>query len=151
MASYEKCRIRYTVYTQTDSVSTITPEGFYIIGVPVIAEDLQNEVPEEFILHQNYPNPFNPSTKIKFTISAVETTRRVVFTTLKVYDILGNEIATLVNDELAAGEYEVVFNVGQTISPSRGVSARGGYASGVYFYQLRAGNFVQTKKMSLLR
>ncbi len=146
MASYEKCRIRYTVYTQTDSVSAITPEGFYIIGVPVIAEDLQNEVPEEFILRQNYPNPFNPSTKIKFTIPSAETTRRVVFTTLKVYDILGNEIATLVNDELAAGEYEVEFNA----TPSAPAN-RLEISSGVYFYQLRAENFSESRKMLYLK
>lgn len=65
------------------------------------------------------------------------------FVTLKVYDILGNEIATLVNKEKPAGEYEVEFNVDQVSRPE--------LASGIYFYQLRAGNFVQTKKIVLLR
>jgi hypothetical protein len=97
----------------------------------------------EFKLEQNYPNPFNPSTKIKFTIPSVETTRRVVFTTLKVYDILGNEIATLVNEEKPAGEYEIEFSVGRDSSPD--------IASGIYFYQLRAGTFIQTKKMILIK
>ena len=152
MASYEKCRFRYTVYTPTDSVSEITPEGFYIIGQPVIAEDLQNEVPEEFILHQNYPNPFNPSTKIKFTIPNTPLSfGEGQGVRLVVYDVLGNEIATLVNEKLPAGEYEVEFNVGQTISLSSGVSTRCGYASGVYFYQLHIGSLIYAKKMILLR
>jgi len=64
------------------------------------------------------------------------------FVSLKVYDILGNEIETLVNEEKPAGTYEVTWN---------GVSAKGGYASGVYFYQLKAGTFVQTRKMLLLK
>ena len=99
-------------------------------------------VPTSFSLRQNYPNPFNPSTKIKFTIPSVETTRRVVFTTLKIYDILGNEVATLVNEELPAGEYEVEFNpASSTENP----------ASGIYFYKLQAGSFVETKKMILMK
>ena len=99
--------------------------------------------PKEFVLYQNYPNPFNPATTIKFEIPNVETTRRVVFTTLKVYDVLGNEVATLVNEEKQPGVYEVEFSVGQDSSPDK--------ASGIYFYQLKAEGFVQTKKMILLR
>jgi hypothetical protein len=102
------------------------------------------ETPSEFTLLQNYPNPFNPSTKIKFTVPAVET-QRAVSVQLKVYDLLGNEVATLVNEEKPAGEYEVVFN---TYS---GVSAKGGYASGVYIYELKAGSFIEVKKMMLMR
>ncbi len=64
------------------------------------------------------------------------------------FDVLGNEVATLVNAELTAGEYEVEFLATGLTS---GISAKGGYASGVYFYQLKAENFVQTKKMILLR
>ena len=96
--------------------------------------------PNEFFLFQNYPNPFNPNTKIKFTIPNVETHRdaSLQMVTLKVYDVLGNEIATLVNEELSAGEYEVEFNA--TSLPS-----------GIYFYQLKAGSFIQTKKMILLK
>jgi photosystem II stability/assembly factor-like uncharacterized protein len=98
--------------------------------------------PKEFVLYQNYPNPFNPSTTIKFEIPDVETTRRVVFTTLKVYDILGNEVATLVNEEKQPGAYEVEFNLESSIRNP---------ASGVYFYQLKAGSFIQTKKMVLAK
>ncbi len=82
---------------------------------------------KNFIYTQNYPNPFNPSTKIKFTIPAViaSETKQSQLITLKVYDVLGNEIATLVNEEKPAGSYEVEFDA--TDLPS-----------GVYFYQLNA-------------
>jgi hypothetical protein len=99
-------------------------------------------LPTKFALLQNYPNPFNPSTNIGFQIAD----RR--FVSLKVFDILGNEVATLVNEELQAGVYEVEFNA-STLSGS--VSAKGGYASGVYFYKLQSGGFIETKKMLLLK
>ena len=70
------------------------------------------------------------------------------FVTLKVYDVLGNEVATLVNEQKPAGTYEVEFNVA---SLSSSISAKGGYASGVYFYQLKAGSFIETKKMVLMK
>ena len=95
-----------------------------------------------FLLGQNYPNPFNPSTKIKYFIPEMSEV------TLKIYDVLGNEIATLVNEEKPAGEYEIEFNISKL---SEGISAKGGYASGVYFYQLKVGAFLQTKKMVLLK
>ena len=97
---------------------------------------------KEFKLYQNFPNPFNPVTSIQYEVSSKQ------FATLKVYDILGNEVATLVNKELPAGEYEVEFS-------AKGGSASGGNAyslnSGIYFYQLKAGEFVQTKKMVYLK
>jgi hypothetical protein len=104
-----------------------------------------------FNLEQNYPNPFNPTTKIKFTIPSVETTRRVVFTSLKVYDVLGKEVATLVNEELSPGEYEVEFS--DHSDEGRNLP------SGVYFYQLNVGGpetssgqrMIQTKKMVLMK
>ncbi|MBK7378761.1 MAG: T9SS type A sorting domain-containing protein [Ignavibacteriales bacterium] len=99
--------------------------------------------PTEFSLEQNYPNPFNPTTKIKYTIPSVtlSLSKGDVYVTLKVYDLLGNEIATLVNKQQQPGTYEVEFNVGQAISLS----------SGVYYYQLRAGGHTQTKKMLLMK
>ena len=100
-----------------------------------------------FFLEQNYPNPFNPTTKIKFTIPAVEA-GHAPSVQLIVYDILGNEVATLVNEDQVAGIYEVEFS-------AKGGSPSGGDAwnlpSGVYFYQLIAGRFIQTKKMILMR
>jgi hypothetical protein len=87
---------------------------------------------ESYYLSNNYPNPFNPSTKIKFEIPDLE------FVSLKVYDVLGNEIATLVDEEKLAGEYEVDFD-------GKGLS------SGLYFYTFKAGNFSETRKMVLLK
>jgi hypothetical protein len=86
----------------------------------------------EYHLHQNYPNPFNPSTKISFTIAQTD------YVSLKVYDVLGNEVTTLINEEKPAGEYEVEFD-GERLT------------SGIYFYQLKSGSYVQTKKMLLLK
>lgn len=99
------------------------------------------EIPKAFSLSQNYPNPFNPSTKIKFEIpDQVRNDSRLV--TLKVYDILGNEIVTLVNEEKQAGTYEVEFDASSGIR---------NLVSGIYFYQLKAGNYIETKKMILLK
>ena len=92
--------------------------------------------PKEFLLQQNYPNPFNPSTKISWQ-SPVGS-----WQTLKVYDILGNEVATLVNEYRNAGTYEVEFQ--STVGSHQ-------LANGIYFYQLKAGDFVETKKMILLK
>ncbi len=100
-----------------------------IIEVEVIA-------PLVFSLEQNYPNPFNPTTNIKFLIADFGSV------SLKIYDVLGNEVATLINEEKPAGNYEVEFH--------SAVSNRQ-LASGIYYYQLRAGIFVETKKMVLMK
>jgi ligand-binding sensor domain-containing protein len=92
----------------------------------------QTFLPTEFALLQNYPNPFNPSTKIKYQVPRTE------FITLKIYDILGNEVTTLVNEAKEPGEYEIDFN-GSKLS------------SGVYFYTLRSGSFYDTKKFILMK
>ncbi len=88
--------------------------------------------PINYSLSQNYPNPFNPTTTIKYQIPELS------FVTLKVYDVLGKEVTTLVNEEKPAGEYEVKFNAT-------------GLPSGIYFYRLHAGNYVETKKMVLMK
>ena len=93
--------------------------------------------PKEFILYQNYPNPFNPTTIIKYEIPG-QARNDNVLVILKVYDVLGNEIATLVNEEKPAGEYEVDWNAGEL-------------PSGIYFYQMNAGSFISIKKMVLLK
>jgi len=99
-----------------------------------------NKYPAEFVLHQNYPNPFNPATKIRYTIPnsnvILSGTKNII--TLKIYDVLGNEVAALVNEEQQAGVYEVVFD-------------GSGLSSGVYFYKLTAGSFSDTKKLILLK
>jgi hypothetical protein len=107
-------------------------------GVTALIDE-GNINPIDFSLSQNYPNPFNPSTNIKFAISDFG------FVNLKVYDVLGNEVATLVEKEMPAGEYEVEFN------SHSGLSGIKELTSGVYFYQLQAGNFIQTKKMLFLK
>jgi hypothetical protein len=108
----------------------------HIIDEPVKTE-IGKFLPEKFVLYQNYPNPFNPTTKIKFTILS-DVKREVSYVTLNVYDVLGKEVATLVNEVKSAGEYEVEFS-------------SAGLTGGIYFYQLSAGNFSEIKKMVLLK
>jgi len=95
---------------------------------------LQYSAPKEFALFQNYPNPFNPATTIRYSIPEVGS----VPVNLKIYDILGREVETLVNTDQKAGNYEVLFNAGK-------------YASGMYIYRITAGNFKSIKKMMLLK
>jgi hypothetical protein len=103
-----------------------------VINVTGIDEKLVGLKPESFQLYANYPNPFNPSTKIRYAIS------ETVFTSLKVYSLLGQEIAILINEEKTPGVYEVTFDAIDLIS-------------GSYFYQIKAGNFFQTRKMLVLK
>ena len=101
-------------------------------------EEKKQIIPKEYSLYQNYPNPFNPTTTIKFDIPDVGTGLALSAVTLKVYDILGREVATLVNEYKPAGSYEQVFNASSL-------------ASGVYVYKLQAGDFVNSKKMLLIK
>ena len=107
-------------------------------GEPIGIQPISNEVPNNFVLHQNYPNPFNPVTKIKFSIPASLSFGEGPRVRLIIYDITGREVATLLNEQLSPGTYEVNWD---------GTN----YASGVYFYQLQAGDFIQTKKMVLIK
>ncbi|MCH7965239.1 MAG: T9SS type A sorting domain-containing protein [Bacteroidetes bacterium] len=95
-------------------------------------EEENNLIVDEFKLFQNYPNPFNPVTRIKFQIPQAGKV------TIKIYDILGAEVTTLLNEERPTGIYEIDFNASRL-------------ASGVYFYQLKAGSYIETKKMILLK
>lgn len=99
-------------------------------------EEVKN-FPLSFSLSQNYPNPFNPNTKIRYTIPGVETLL-ATSVQLKVFDILGNEVATLVDEYKPAGSYDVDFDASYL-------------SSGVYFYKLQAGSFVETRKLMLLK
>jgi hypothetical protein len=130
MYNLKGCVINGTVYGDTSFIVTV-------------ADDFESI--KDFNLEQNYPNPFNPSTTIKFTIPTPPVSSPLTkgktkegFVTLKVYDVLGNEVATLINEEKPSGNYEVEFNAANL-------------TSGTYFYQLSAGDFVETKKMILLR
>jgi len=100
------------------------------------AEVVEDNIPEVFQLYQNYPNPFNPTTTINWqsTVSSWQS--------IKIYDLLGNEIATLVDEYINAGSYEVEFNT-STIKPQP--------SSGIYFYQLKAGSLIITKSMMLIK
>jgi len=111
-------------------------EGFTVLKgnteLVINVDESENTLIENFKLFQNYPNPFNPTTTIKFQIP------KFSFVTLKIYDMLGNEITTLIQEEKNVGKYEVSFDAYQL-------------ASGIYFYKLQAGSFIETKKMLLLK
>jgi len=117
-------------------ISIDNPSEKIFINIDASEEPLGNvEIKDSYtdlFLYQNYPNPFNPSTKIKYSIPHSS------FVTLKIYDILGKEVATLVNEEKSVGNYEINFNAKNL-------------SSGVYFYRMQAGSFTDTKKFILLR
>jgi hypothetical protein len=144
-------------YTFTDSNATpglwyyrlkqLNQDGTFTFVEPIAVQVVTSageETPTSYSLSQNYPNPFNPSTKIDFTLKTSG------FTTLKVYNLLGQEVATLVNGSLQAGRHSVELNAESAKTP---------LTSGIYFYKLisrptdggQAGNFRQTKKMILVK
>ena len=116
----------------------------FVVDKPVSVDErnAQDGIVSEFSLDQNYPNPFNPRTMIRYQVPVSG------FVTLKIFDVLGREISTLVNEWKDAGKYSVEWS-GE--NHSSGISAIGGYASGVYFYRLQSGSFYKTRKMLLLR
>jgi uncharacterized Ntn-hydrolase superfamily protein len=118
------------VVSGTDTVSVLKKAVLTYVNPTTTKEDLSS--PDKFYLYQNSPNPFNPSTVIKYQIP------KASFVILKVFDVIGNEVTTLVNGEKPAGNYEVEFKSSKL-------------SSGVYIYQLRAGNFLATKKMILTK
>ncbi len=126
-------KIYLNVHSSTNAGGEI--RGNFKLGtgtVTSVVEQTSAAVPSHFVLEQNFPNPFNPSTTIAYHLSASSNV------TLKVYDLLGKEVTTLINQEQTAGGYAVKFDASK-------------FASGIYFYQLHAGNFVQMKKMMLLK
>ncbi|NOX66748.1 MAG: T9SS type A sorting domain-containing protein, partial [Chlorobi bacterium] len=102
-----------------------------------VEKDRSENLPKKFVLYQNYPNPFNPSTTIKYQIPS-NVKSETSNTKLIVYDILGREVATLVNEKQKPGNYEIVFNASNL-------------PSGIYFYSMHAGEFNSVKKMILLK
>jgi hypothetical protein len=107
----------------------------FLSGNNFIISSIESEneiIPAQYKLYQNYPNPFNPTTTIRFSLS------QRTYTTLKIFDVLGREVATLVDGELSPGEHSVAFD-------AKGLS------SGIYFYRLTAGTFVQQKKMEIVK
>ncbi|MGH2574926.1 MAG: T9SS type A sorting domain-containing protein [Ignavibacteria bacterium] len=110
-----------------------------ILGTPVI--QISNQIPNNFFLYQNFPNPFNPNTKIKFDIASYIPPlkgARGMIVRLNIFDILGREVVMLVNESLKPGTYEVDFD---------GTN----YPSGVYYYRLKAGEYLETRKMVLIK
>ena len=118
----------------TQDASHINQVGFwYQVGSLVTSvEHTPNVLPIEFRIDQNYPNPFNPTTTIRFSIPKPSSV------TLKLFDMLGREVATLVDEDLQSGECKVIFDAT-------------GLTSGVYFYRIQAGEFTQLKKLMLLK
>ena len=126
-------------YTLQNIFSKSSNPGFpydWMPSVPVItgvkSDNFESQIPDSYRLYQNYPNPFNPSTTIRYSVPQSSHVKIVL------YDILGKEVATLVNEAKNAGNYKVMFNASSL-------------ASGVYFYRIESGNFVQVKKMMLLK
>ena len=145
--------INWTVYNTSNSglldnyISSIAIDGngnkwigtiqgglavFNETGIVTKVQKLTNNIPGTFVLSQNYPNPFNPTTTINYSLPKAGNV------TIMIYDILGREIRTLVNEEKTAGNYTVQFN-GSNLS------------SGIYFYRMQSGSFSQTKKLILLK
>jgi hypothetical protein len=129
---YSFCNLNNYIFAGTVS------NGVYRrpLGELTYTQNISNEIPKQFSLSQNYPNPFNPKTNIRFSIPPYEGGKGDVI--LKVYDILGNEVSTLVNEQLKPGTYEVEFNGDN-------------FASGVYYYTLQTESFNLTKRMVLLK
>jgi len=131
--------VDYRVYYKISAVdfsgneSEYSDEASILVGV-----NDKKSIPTEFTLEQNYPNPFNPSTVIRYSIPRSTEFNSVPQTTLKVYNILGNEVATLVNEQKSAGNYSVNFDASKL-------------SSGIYFYTLSSGNFRETKKMMFIK
>ena len=130
-------------YTSDSSIfnlsNTLDSINFYLTSLYVGIKNVGGVIPERFNLLQNYPNPFNPVTKIKFEIPQNVVSLGInKLINLKVFDILGKEITTLINEQLQPGVYEVEFN-GSNLP------------SGVYFYRLLAGDYMSVKKMILIK
>ncbi len=125
--------ISIALYFVSDHLPVVTEFDFGVVS------GVDDEIihPDEFVLFQSYPNPFNPTTKIKFQIPNVVSSFSLR-TTLIIYDVLGNEIAILVNEEKLSGTYEVEFDASNL-------------PSGVYMYRLTTGNFSSSKKLILLK
>lgn len=141
---------RWYRYFENDSVEVsdvnqnvaLAPGEFFIYttvklpdqekGITTDVEEFQDQMVYSFALEQNYPNPFNPTTSIQYSVNSSQ------YVSLKIYDVLGNELATLVNEVQSAGAYRIGFDAAQ-------------FSSGVYFYQLRQNNSVITKKMILVK
>jgi hypothetical protein len=141
LANYLSSQFKVRFQFRTDG--GVTRDGWYVDDIGILIYTIPTSSGDDavtvtkFELEQNYPNPFNPSTKIKFTIPS-NVKRETSNVSLKVYDVLGNVVATLVNEEKPAGNYEIEFKASNL-------------SSGIYYYRLVTGSFTDTKKMILLK
>jgi hypothetical protein len=121
-------------YTYRVKAYNLSTDSDYSNEASLVVVGVKKEegIPTEYSLSQNYPNPFNPTTKLKFALP------KTVLTKLIIYDLLGREVETIINKELEAGYYEVEFNANQ-------------FSTGIYLYKIQAGDFLQTKKMILMK
>ena len=110
--------------------SFISPTTYYRVSTWIVKNE--NEIPRSFSLSQNYPNPFNPTTTISFTLPTKS------FVSLKIFDLVGRELATIVSEEMSAGSYLRQWNAAKM-------------TSGIYFCRMQAGNFIETKKLVLIK
>lgn len=127
-SNFSSGQLTITLPANTGGVFAVTYQPQIINKIATANKSLLND----FQLMQNYPNPFNPTTTISYQLSAIS------FTTLKVYDAMGREVATLVNEVKSAGTYSVTFDATKL-------------SSGIYFYRLQAGEFIEAKKMLLMK
>ena len=123
---------QYILVGQPTGSTTVYVDNFYFYNSTTDVKEIIGAVPSEYALEQNYPNPFNPATVINYSIPQNS------FVTLKVYDVIGNEVATLVNQTQSAGKYEVRFDASNL-------------SNGVYMYSIKTDNFTSTKKMILMK
>jgi len=129
------------IVTETSNIDSV---NFYLYRMFVEIKQISNTIPSEYKLYQNYPNPFNPSTNIRYQIPRQgESSTNNRFISLKVFDILGRELVTLVNEFQKAGTYEILFSIDHY--------ANNPLPSGIYFYRLQTGDFVDTKRMVLIK
>jgi hypothetical protein len=126
------CTWRAWSYNGVDSAATQNSLLVTFVRVTVGINIISSEVPERFNLENNYPNPFNPSTVIKFDVARTDAI------SITIYDMLGRQVENLVNEKLQPGKYEVSFNAAN-------------YSSGIYYYRMQTKEFVQTKKMLLVK
>jgi hypothetical protein len=128
--------LRSVAFTDADSGTAVGNAGVIVRtttgGVTTVGEYLNPPVATDFVLMQNYPNPFNPATTISFSIPSKS------FVSLNIFDALGREVSSLLSEELSAGKYSQQWDAA-------------GLSSGVYFYRLQAGSFVETKKLLVVR
>ncbi len=136
----DSCQISMAIGNNSGTVnlgSYFLVDDLSFEGISTDVKETDNKSPDNFSLEQNYPNPFNPTTKIKYVVpSAVSGELQKI--TLKVYNVLGNEVTTLVNEYQPAASYEINFDAS-------------GLSSGIYLYKLQSGSFIETKKMIYLK